>query len=123
MGDMADWTNDQGMATDFEEPWLAEDQEAHEGVGWSPSGAVPSAGTYDDEHAYNIDTDKYDKRKVKVKCPKCCHVASPLCSSKTVQTDSGWRWVGDSHREPFASFKTVCKACKSPYTFSVQTPQ
>lgn len=30
MGDMADWEIDQGMASDFEEPWLAEEQEAEE---------------------------------------------------------------------------------------------
>lgn len=81
------------------------------------------AGSYSDEDAYNCDTDKYDKRKIRVACPKCGNESSPLCSSKTRQTDSGWRWVGCDHKEPYARFETTCSKCKSVYRFGTHTPQ
>lgn len=81
------------------------------------------AGSYDDEEAYNFDTGKFDKRKIRVTCPKCENVSSPLCSKKTKQLDSGWRWVGCDHKEPYTRFETECRKCKAKYRFSTHTPQ
>lgn len=82
-----------------------------------------SAYDVSDEDAINFDTDKYDRRKVKVFCPYCNGKSAPLCSSKTNQIDGGWRWVGCDHKEPYATFKTVCKHCKKEFMFTVYTPQ
>lgn len=38
------------------------------------------AGSYSDEDAYNCDTDKYDKRKIRVACPKCGNESSPCAA-------------------------------------------
>ena len=83
---------------------------------------VLCAGNHDDEDAYNDGTDAYDKRKVRVTCPHCKREGSPLCSSKTVCFDSGWRWVADSHKEPFSSHTTICR-CGGKYRFTVYTGQ
>jgi hypothetical protein len=81
------------------------------------------AGDFNDEEAHNGDTDKYDVRKVKVPCPHCGNIAAPLRSPNTERTDGGWRWVGDSHMEPYTSFKSQCRKCKRPYVFTVYTAQ
>ncbi len=83
---------------------------------------VLEAGNFDDEDAYNLNTDAYDKRKVRVVCPHCNRTGSPLCSSKTKMFDSGWRWVGDSHKEPYSSHLTHCR-CNKKYRFTVYTGQ
>lgn len=80
------------------------------------------AGSHDDEEAMNSDTDKYDKRKIRVTCPHCLRVGSPLCSHKTVMFDSGWRWVDCSHKEPYSKHVTMCR-CGGKYRFDVYTGQ
>ncbi len=84
---------------------------------------LPSAGDYDDEDAVNFDTDRYDKRKIRVTCPCCHNVASPLCSKNTTTTSSGWRWVGCDHREPYSNHRTKCRKCRKEYRFTIYTPQ
>lgn len=80
-----------------------------------------NAGDFNDEDAIT-ENDKYDKRKIRVPCPHCRRVSSPLCSPKTKETSSGMRWVGCDHQEPYASFKTTCR-CGGNYIFTVHTPQ
>lgn len=76
------------------------------------------AGSHDDEDAFNCDTDRYDRRKIRVSCPHCKRVGSPLCSPKTIQYKSGWRWVGCDHKEPYSSHVTQCR-CGGKYRFDV----
>lgn len=76
------------------------------------------AGSYDGEYATNFDTDKLDPRKIKIQCPKCGRVFAALCSQKTKLVDSGMRWVGCDHREPYANYETACK-CGSSLSFDV----
>lgn len=85
--------------------------------------SLADAGSYSDEDAFNCETDKFDKRKVKVVCPHCHNVSSPLASKKTVELSSGWRWCGCDHKEPFATFKAKCRKCRNWYRFTVYTPQ
>lgn len=85
--------------------------------------SLPDAGDYDDEDAYNGDTDKYDRRKVRVTCPCCQNVASPLCSTKTQQTSNGWRWVGCDHKEPYCNYRATCRKCRKEYRFTTYVPQ
>lgn len=80
------------------------------------------AGDYSDEDAWNCNTDKYDRRKIKIVCPHCKRTSAPLCSSFTKVVDGGWRWVGCDHKEPFSHHKTKCK-CGEKYSFTVYTPQ
>lgn len=82
-----------------------------------------SAGSYSDEDALNVSTEAYDKRKIRVCCPLCHKVASPLCSNKTVLLRQGLRWVGCSHQEPYSLFKATCGKCKLDYEFTVYTEQ
>jgi hypothetical protein len=84
---------------------------------------LADAGSYSDEDAFNCDTDKFDKRKVKVVCPHCHNVSAPLASYKTTELNSGWRWCGCDHKEPFTTFKAKCRKCHKHYRFTVYTPQ
>lgn len=81
------------------------------------------AGDYSDEIAYNWNTWAYDKRKIKIDCPHCNRGFAALCSKNTKQVDTGWRWVGCDHREPYATFETTCGKCKKELMFTVYTPQ
>lgn len=83
---------------------------------------LPHAGSYDDEEAYNPDTDRIDNRKIKVTCPGCGKSFAALCSPATEVYDSGWRWVGCDHREPYAAFRTRHR-CGSEFTFTTHTSQ
>lgn len=83
----------------------------------------PSAGNYNNEVAYNCDTEKYDWRKLKVICPNCENVSAPLCSKATKLIESGWRWVGCDHKEPYARHESECRSCHEKYRFDVYTPQ
>lgn len=80
-------------------------------------------GRYDDEFAWNIVTDKYDKRKVKIVCAACEHEFAALCSNKTQLVKSEWRWVCDSHKEPCSDFVSQCPKCRSAIEFTVYTGQ
>lgn len=83
---------------------------------------VLNAGSYDDEYAWNMDTDKVDNRKIKITCPNCNRSFAALCSLKTKMLDSGWRWVGCDHKEPYANFETTC-SCGVTLLFDVYTGQ
>lgn len=78
---------------------------------------------YDDECCYNDNTDGWDARKLKVLCPNCGREFAALCSYLTKETDSGWRWVGCDHREPYATFKTKDPKCGAEFYFTIYTPQ
>lgn len=84
---------------------------------------MKDAGDFSDELIYNPDTDKYSSWKLRIECPYCGHTASPLCSYNTQQIESGWRWVGIDHREPYGKYKTICYKCREEYTFTVYTSQ
>jgi transposase-like protein len=84
---------------------------------------VPYAGAYEDEIAYNLDTDKYDWRKLKVTCPSCKKQNAPLCSNKTQQLSGGWEWVGCSHQEPTSRHQVKCRHCKREYYFKLVSSQ
>lgn len=87
------------------------------------SGGPPlEGGEINEEDAWNGDTDRFDKRKMKIECPACREMRAPLCSPKTRPTDGGMRWVGDDHREPYTQFETTC-ACGARYWFTTFCPQ
>lgn len=84
---------------------------------------VLRAGSYSAEDADNCETGKFDDRKIKVTCPNCERVFSALCSPHTEQLDSGWRWVGMDHKEPYATFSSKCIKCDSMIKFDIYWPQ
>lgn len=85
--------------------------------------SMKHAGDYSDEDAYNCDTDKLNYRKLKIICPNCKHKCAALLSPHTKKIDSGWRWVGCDHKEPFMKMESLCRICREKYTFTVYTPQ
>ena len=84
---------------------------------------LPDAGNYDNEDCFNFDTDAFDKRKLKVKCPCCGRWFAALCSKFTQCKHGGWRWVGDSHKEPYNDFTTHCRKCGNDFKFTAYTSQ
>jgi|APSaa5957512622_1039677.scaffolds.fasta_scaffold00181_17 hypothetical protein len=80
-------------------------------------------GKFDDEDAFNVDTDRYDKRKVKIICPGCDRVFAALCSPLTEHLQSEWRWQGCEYKQPEADFVTRCGKCGTRFRFTVYTPQ
>lgn len=85
-------------------------------------GHLADAGSYNDEDAWNVDTDKYDLRKIKVECPGCRTRFAALCSSKTTKVADGMRWVGCDHKEPYATYVTTHR-CGAQFSFTTYTPQ
>lgn len=75
------------------------------------------AGNYSDSNAYNPETEKMDKRKIKVTCPHCKKISAALCSPKTELVDKGTFWVYSDGKEDYSKYQTECKCGKS-YTFS-----
>ena len=75
------------------------------------------------EVAYNSDTGEFDDRKLKVECPGCERKFAALCSKYTEEAGGGWKWVGQSHKEPYTVFKTTCRKCKETFKFEVYAPQ
>jgi|GEM_PF-4772988 len=71
---------------------------------------------YDTEHCWNPDTDKMDKRKLKVKCPHCERLFAALCSQKTKLVDHGMQWCGEDY-EGYSQFITTC-SCKKEFKFT-----
>lgn len=68
--------------------------------------------------AWNFDTDKVDKRKIKIECPSCKRKFAALCSKST--TDNGHSNVGCPDYDDWASrHKTVCGKCKHEFEFMV----
>lgn len=105
-------------------------KEALEKAGWAVSnfpedllGIPRHSGDYSDEDAVNCETDKFDKRKIKVICPYCHRQFAPLLSKFTKSIDGGWRWVFCSHKEPWTKFETTCRKCQNKMTFTLYTPQ
>lgn len=92
--------------------------------GWAaaPFGVPSAKWDFDDEGAYNDETDTYDLRRVRVECPACGREQSPLCSPYSRLLVNEWRWVGLDHKEPFATYVTRCR-CKSAFKFTTFTPQ
>lgn len=84
--------------------------------------SLPRAYDVNDEDAHSFDTGKYDQRKIKPICPGCDKPFAALCSKNTTHTDSGWRWAGCDHREPYATFVTRHR-CGTEFVFTVYTPQ
>jgi len=78
---------------------------------------------FDDEDYYNPDTDTMNWRGFSVHCPYCDRVYNPMYSKYTYRVDSGWVWVGDSHKEPYAHFVTKCRKCNTLFTFRMQAGQ
>jgi len=88
-----------------------------------PGGAAwLDGGEVNIEDFFGEESDKLDRRKVKVKCPACRRTRAPLCSPKTTESDGGMRWVGLDHREPYQRYRTVC-ACRARYYFTTFIPQ
>ena len=84
---------------------------------------LPSAGSFDDEYAYNIDTDKYNPNWLKLNCPHCGRRCSPFMTPFHVLLEYGWRWVGLEYKEPFAEYQARCPGCHEWYRFTTYTPQ
>ena len=80
------------------------------------SSELPHAGFVDDEIAFNADTEKTDIRKIKIKCPKCGRLSSPLCSKKTTLLST--QNVGHEYDSYHSAFKTRCR-CGQQYKFTV----
>ncbi len=85
--------------------------------------SVLYAGKHDVDRAYSPHSGKCDKRKVRVICPACSNLASPLCSKKTVQLNTKWCWVGDLYRAPHVDYETVCRKCNTLYRFTTYRSQ
>lgn len=83
---------------------------------------MKNAGEFSDEDLYT-ELENFDKRKLKIDCPTCGRRTAALCSPKTSIVQSGWRWVGLDHREPYATFKSTCIQCLNEYKFTTYTPQ
>ena len=81
------------------------------------------AGRYEDEIAYNPETEEYDWRKLLVTCPFCKKRSAPMHSKKTVQLSSGMEWVGCEYQQPSTRHQAACPHCKREYHFRVVTPQ
>lgn len=93
---------------------------------WLPRAGIegcPDAGSYNDEDAWNCETDKFNPRTIKVRCPHCQHEFAALCSPLTTSTEGGWRWVGCDHREPYTTYRTRHGRCGGHLTFTTYTPQ
>lgn len=89
-----------------------------------PYWQLPNAGDLSDEDAYNDETDRYVRHRIKVNCPQCGRLNSPLCSPSTIRQAGGWRWVGLDHREPYVEYRTRCgSGCGAEYRFTTYTPQ
>lgn len=84
---------------------------------------LPNAGSYDNEDCFNPENDNFDNRKLKVKCPCCGRWFAPLCSKFTKYVHGGWRWVGDSHKEPYSDFTSYCRRCGNDFKFTAYTSQ
>lgn len=84
---------------------------------------LPHAGNYDNEECYNFDTDKEDWRKLKITCPCCQRRFAAICSKFTKCVHGGYRWVGDSHKEPYNDFTTHCRKCGKDFKFTTFTSQ
>lgn len=78
---------------------------------------LPHAGHFHDNDAYNCETEKLDKRKVKVGCPECKRKGAPLCSSKTTRI-RGSRHGFDDWGDYHTLFETECR-CGQKYRFTV----
>lgn len=77
---------------------------------------MPHAGFISDEDSYNPDSDKVDKRKIKIDCPNCQRLSAPLCSNKTTllhNSNVGMEWD-----EYHATYTTQCR-CGQHYRFTV----
>jgi hypothetical protein len=48
---------------------------------------------------------------------------NPMYSRWTYHLKSGWTWVGDSHKEPYAEYAAYCRMCDTDFRFRLQTPQ
>ena len=77
---------------------------------------VPHAGFISDESAWNPESDKIDKRKLKIICPSCERLSAPLCSNKTDLLHNSK--VGIDWDEYHAIYKTQCR-CGQHYRFAV----
>jgi hypothetical protein len=81
------------------------------------------AGTFDMDDAFDPETMRNDKRKVKFKCPFCNCEQSPLVKERTKKIKEYYKWVGFSHKEPYFDFETICENCSEKFTFSIFYPQ
>lgn len=91
-----------------------------------PFHRLPTAGDWSDEDFYNGERDTYDPRKLRLDCPHCGRPISPLLSPSLLLHDSGWRWVGVDHKEPYGSYRARCprsKGCGREFRFTLHTPQ
>lgn len=87
---------------------------------------MPDAGGWSDEELLNFDTEKYDRRKLRLECPSCGRPIAPLCSPSLEHVDAGWRWVGLDHQEPWSQYIARCprsKGCGAWFRFLLYTPQ
>lgn len=99
------------------------DQMKADGINWGEVHKLPHIGSYDDEAAYNIETDAFNKRAIKVTCPTCKRSFAALCSPHTVFLESGWRWFADICQEPYAEYQTKCVKCGTAFRFGTHAPQ
>lgn len=84
---------------------------------------VKHAGSYDNQHAFNEETDNYLKSKIKIECPHCKSKISPHLCRTEVHLDGGWRWVGCDYKEPYDEFGVFCPQCKKPIKYTEYTEQ
>lgn len=78
---------------------------------------IKHVGHYSDEDAYNADTEKTDRRKIKIACPGCGNLGAPLCSSKTKKVGLS-RHGFDDCIDRHALYETQCR-CGKKYRFTV----
>jgi len=84
---------------------------------------IIDAGQYSDEDVENPETEAPDWRKLKIQCPVCKRKFAAMLSKFTKAVRSGWRWVCDSHKEPYSEYETKCNKCGSELRFVIYTPQ
>lgn len=91
---------------------------------YRPDGTmIGTALSCDTEAAYDEDSDRFVRARIKTNCPHCKRRVAPLLSKRTRCLQAGWRWVGLDHKEPYEDWLCFCPGCRKPYLFTTYTPQ
>lgn len=56
-------------------------------------------------------------------CANCGRQVYAWTSPSRTPLDSGWRWVGLSHQEPYTAYFAACGWCGGPVHFTIHAPQ
>ena len=79
---------------------------------------VKDSGYYNNEFAFNEETDEYLKSKIIVDCPYCNRKFHPHLCKTEVHLDGGWEWVGYDYKQPYDKYGVSCPRCKKPLIYT-----